>query len=197
MSENSEVTIGVPFDAPALSVTQASGRLTKALKEWLLPWVVTTVSLVFFLLATTLVHTVLTKALPFVDPERLVAVGHLHAERGEMFGAFSPDDVSDLRTRVSTFSSLSAYYYWSGHTVGALRSDDGAKQVSLTYVDPQFFPTLGVDPQAGTTLLEGDPTQIVLSHEAWQRHFGGAASIVGKTIVIDDQSLIARGVMPR
>jgi hypothetical protein len=61
---------------------------------------------------------------------------------------------------------------------------------------------VGVAPELGTTFqpLSADtgPQQVVvISHELWQRHFGGAARIIGRSVRLSDRSYEVIGVMPR
>ena len=64
---------------------------------------------------------------------------------------------------------------------------------------PDFFAVLGVPARLGRTLLRTDtsgPKPVVMSHELWQSHFGGDASILGRTILLDETAHTVVGVMP-
>ena len=74
--------------------------------------------------------------------------------------------------------------------------------VSLELVSENYFRVLGLRAAVGRTLVEsdacfeGDPP-VVLSHSLWQRKFGGAADIVGKTVVLRFRPFQVIGVAPR
>lgn len=64
-----------------------------------------------------------------------------------------------------------------------------------------FFAVLRVPALHGRTLSPDDdamgmPDVVVLSHRLWRRRFGGDASIVGRTIAIEEQPFQVAGVMP-
>jgi predicted permease len=72
----------------------------------------------------------------------------------------------------------------------------------VTSAQANFFDVLGVSPLRGRTFARGEDTAgknriAVLSYGFWQRHFGAAANIVGKTMVLNEQTYTVIGVMPR
>ena len=69
------------------------------------------------------VRAVLIRDLPYQDPGRRVMVGHQHAERGSVFGAFSPQDFEDLRAGTTAHSSLAAYWFQSRVTQAGTSRD--------------------------------------------------------------------------
>jgi predicted permease len=88
-----------------------------------------------------------------------------------------------------------------GH--GVLLNVNGASElVSMELVSENYFPVLGVRAVAGRTLVEGDARfegapPVMLSYSLWQRKFGGAADIAGKTIMLQFQPFYVVGVAPR
>jgi len=73
--------------------------------------------------------------------------------------------------------------------------------LGVTRVSGDFFDVLGVAPLAGRTITRADDVPgaaavIVLTYGAWQRLFGGARDIVGRTIIADGQPRAIIGVMP-
>ncbi len=69
-------------------------------------------------------------------------------------------------------------------------------------VSGNYFDTLGLSPAAGRLLTESDDRPgaepvAVLSHAFWQQRFGGAPSVVGRTIALNAIMATIVGVMPR
>lgn len=69
-------------------------------------------------------------------------------------------------------------------------------------VTPELLETLGVRPMLGRGLSADRPDEVLLSHAAWLRRFGGDPAIVGRLIQLDwsrtreRESLRVAGVMP-
>ena len=74
---------------------------------------------------------------------------------------------------------------------------------SLQLVSADFFPVLGVTPVLGRTFPDdGDAVAAqdavaIVSGAYWQRRFGGAADVVGRTLVINGAAVTVIGVGPR
>jgi predicted permease len=88
-----------------------------------------------------------------------------------------------------------------GH--GVLLNVNGVNEpVSMEMVSENCFPVLGVRAAVGRTLVEGDAhfegaPPVMLSYSLWQRKFGGAADLIGKTIMLDFHPFFVAGVAPR
>jgi predicted permease len=80
---------------------------------------------------------------------------------------------------------------------------NGANQlVFVDLVSDNYFQVLGVRAAVGRMLVESDARfegvpPLALSYSLWQRKFGGAADIVGKTIMLQFQPCYVVGVAPR
>ena len=70
-------------------------------------------------------------------------------------------------------------------------------------VSAGWHETLGVRPVLGRgftedELREGErSTAVLIGHDVWLRHFGGAATVLGRSIVLDGVGRTVAGVMPR
>jgi predicted permease len=147
------------------------------------------------------VHAVLVRDLPFTDPDRLVAVGHQHAERGTIFGAYSPQDLDDLRAGSPGFSSLASYWYASGNAGRNMTGVGEPVQVQATMASGDLFPTLGVQALRGRTFGPDDDAPgrnqvMVASDRFWRTRLGGDPGAVGRTIRLDGAPYVLIGVMP-
>lgn len=76
-------------------------------------------------------------------------------------------------------------------------------RVFSEFVCENFFPVLGVRPQLGRFFRPDEVAQpgaapvVVLSHDFWQRHFGGAADVLGRTLTLNHRTVTVIGVAPR
>ncbi len=147
-----------------------------------------------------LVNAVLLQPLPYGDAQRLVLVGHRHAERGEVFGAFSPPDYDDLVARSRSIESAAAFFYWPGQSSLNAMVGERPEQLEAASVTGGFFTTLGAQARLGRALLPADDVPgndvAVLSDRAWRTLFGGDAGIVGRDVTIQERPFRIVGVMP-
>jgi putative ABC transport system permease protein len=147
------------------------------------------------------VDAVLLRPLPFAEPERLVMVGATSpmtrggssTRRG---GDLSPADYLDYRSSAS-FEALAAV---SMNPV-RLTGDGAPEQALAAQVSGNFFSVLGVNPIAGRTFLPADdapgqPAQAVISEALWERRYGRAAGLIGRTITVSDQPAEVVGIAP-
>ncbi|HEV2833724.1 MAG TPA: ABC transporter permease, partial [Pyrinomonadaceae bacterium] len=141
------------------------------------------------------VNSVLLRALPFRDPEKLVAV---HKPVGG-----------------SGLPGTAAYEYLAWHEKQTTLEDLGAftdnnfnlsgqgepERISCAQVTASLFNTLGVQPIRGRTFVEdedkpGANKVAVVSEGFWQRRYGRNESIVGSTLTLDEKPYTIIGVMP-
>lgn len=147
------------------------------------------------------VDAVLLRPLPFAEPERLVMVSATSSmmrmgsptRRG---GDLSPGDYIDYRNSTS-FDGLASISLNPVRLTG-----DGAPEQALAgQVSGNFFSVLGVGAIAGRTFLPvddapGQPAQAVVSEPLWERRYGRAAGLIGRTITVSDQPVEVVGVVP-
>ena len=135
------------------------------------------------------------RPLPFPEPERLVRVWEL-TPQGDRFSVSLPN-LLDWRRESRAFSGMAAYELRNA----SLEIGDEPHRVLATPVTEDFFELLGLRPAAGGLLPEeaytpgGDSGWIVLSHELWQRAFGGDPAVVGSTVRIDRRPAVIAGVL--
>src|SRR5262249_40169764 len=68
-------------------------------------------------------------------------------------------------------------------------------------VSPNYFDLMGARPLLGRTFTAdegsaGAPGVVLLSHDVWQRRWGGDRAILGRTIALNQDSYTVIGVMP-
>jgi len=149
-----------------------------------------------------IVRAVVLQPLPYAQPDRLVNIGHLHAERGPVFGAFSPQDFDDLVTGGSTsLSSVGAYMFWPDQSTTNATFPAGPEQLESAFVSKEFFTTFGVQPLLGRSFAAdesagGGGHVVVLSQDAWERYFAADPAALGQTLTINGEPCNVIGVMP-
>src|ERR1017187_1021569 len=156
----------------------------------------------------TLVHAVLMKSLPVVDPKTLYRVGDKDDccvnggfidEDGD-FDLFSYELYRHLRDSTTEFEQLAAMQ--SGqNTMTVRRGSEPAKALRSEYVSGNYFSTFGIGPFAGRVLTPADDTTgaapaVVMSYQAWRTDYGSDPSIVGSTLYIQGQPMTVVGVAP-
>lgn len=75
---------------------------------------------------------------------------------------------------------------------------DQPMRVNGTTVSTEFFRTLGAGPLQGRTFVPEDEARqvAVISHRFWETQFGKSQGVLGRTVVLDDNSYTVVGVMP-
>src|SRR5689334_5216056 len=121
------------------------------------------------------VHALLMKPLPYKNADALVVVWEHNLPRNRPRNVISPANFLQWRERSTSFESLAAL---SQNRVTLTGSGEPQELATLT-VTANMFDVLGVSPLIGRGFVTGEDTAaaaraVVLSHEAWQRQFGGS-----------------------
>lgn len=124
------------------------------------------------------------------DPDRLVMVWEVSHQEPDERKLVAPADFHDLRAS-GAFSSAAAWMSWNFNLTG----QGTPERLRGALVSEEFFSTLGREAIAGRAMPGQD--SVVISHAAWQRIFGGAAGIAGRTITLDGEPVTVAGVMPK
>src|SRR5262245_46383835 len=130
------------------------------------------------------------------EPGRLVDVGRTQDGRG--FDNSSYPNFRDVRARVTTLSDVYAVRL-EAQPMG-LGGTDGAERIYGTLVSGNYFSVLGTTPAAGRLLTDDDDrgaaggnAVIVISHDLWQRRFGGNPAAVGSTVLLNGHPFAIAG----
>jgi predicted permease len=135
----------------------------------------------------------------FTDPSAQgVAAGSQSGERS----LATYDEFLDLqaarRTLAATFASSSSLQRARARVAGG-----EAEELSLRLVSASYFDVLGVPAAVGRVFAgrqepaPGAAPHAVLSHDFWQRRFGGRSDAVGATLTFRDGVVQVIGVAPR
>ncbi len=138
-----------------------------------------------------LVDAILFRPLNVTNPERLVSL-YTSDYSGPQYGGSSYADFVDFRAKSNVFESLTAFTDIST----TLRSEQHSDRASGVMVNENYFDLLGVKAAYGRTFrIEAAPV-VVVSHDFWQRRFGGDPSLVGKTVFLNGNSFTVIGITP-
>ncbi|MBA3639581.1 MAG: ABC transporter permease [Acidobacteriota bacterium] len=147
------------------------------------------------------VDAVVLRALSFDEHDRLAVVLEHDPTGKSVFGSghTTPQTYQDWRRMQESFDGLAAV----SNSSFQLKNENGepaaVRGISVTW---EFLPMLRVAPILGRNLapedeIDGRHRVVLLSYGFWQRRFGGAPDVVGKTIDLSEASYEIIGVMPR
>jgi predicted permease len=145
------------------------------------------------------VDAVLLRSLPFHDASRLVAISETHASLPEL-GA-STADFADWRAQSHSLQELAAYN-WTSIGNSTLVVNGGAQEVHAPIISHNLFPMLGIVPAIGRNFLSeedklGNGPVAILSGELWKISFGSDPNILGRSVILNQQTYTVVGVLPR
>lgn len=139
------------------------------------------------------VRGVLLAPLPYPEPHRLVNIWE--TQPGNPTRGVAPANFLDWRSAAS-FEGLAAYNR-KRRSIGG----DHPERILIATVSANFFAVLGIRPVAGRTFTgpapAGGQREVILRDDFWQRRFAADRSLVGKTIRLDDETLVVAGVVSR
>lgn len=142
---------------------------------------------------------VVLRPLPYEDADRLVRVFETYRSGGEQrLGSVSVPNFEDWRQEASAFEALAIAGYPESAT---LQGHGDPERLSVVPVGPELFSLLGARPLVGRSFAEADcdpgaARVAVLSEQAWRTRFGGDASAIGGTLMLNGEGHTVVGVMP-
>jgi putative ABC transport system permease protein len=149
------------------------------------------------------VNSLLLRALPVVEPQRLVTVSSARMSGRGYTAGWGFVIWEQIRQRAQAFDGAFA---WSGGGPPIqfnLAAGGETQPVEGIYVSGDFFKILGVPPLLGRMLTSADDVRdapngpvAVISYGLWQRRFGGAADIVGRPLIVERVPFTIVGVTP-
>lgn len=154
--------------------------------------------------ASTAFFSVIQKAVldepPFPDPDRIVVVDMLIAgpDTEPQPSEWSYPRFDALRGEVRSIERLAGYQL----RTMTLSEHDDPEVVPVEVVSPSIFPLLGVSPARGRVFGPEEEDRgaaemvALVSHSLWQRRFGGADDLVGRTLTLEGLSVRVVGILP-
>ncbi|MGA8224475.1 MAG: ABC transporter permease [Candidatus Acidiferrales bacterium] len=142
-----------------------------------------------------LVSAVLLHPLPFRDPGKLMWVWCTRVDREKAFASIP--NFYDYRDQNRVLDGLAAFGFWNPNLTGV----GSPERLQGIRISAGAFELLGASALKGRTLLpqDDDPAAakvVVLSYGLWQK-LGGDATLIGKSLNLNDESYLVVGVLPR
>ena len=154
-----------------------------------------------------LIHTVMLKSLPVVDPASLYRVGEgddccVEGSPQDNWGMFSYPFYLRMKSAAPEFAELAAFQA-GGTQLSARRgeSDRIAKPIRGEFITGNYFSTFGINAFSGRTILPSDDQPAaapvaMLSYRAWQQQYGSDPRIVGSAMILDGHAVTIVGITP-
>ncbi len=144
------------------------------------------------------VEGVLLKPLPYTHPEQLIGVWHTAPGINIKELNMSPSIYFIDREQNTTLQDIGVYDGDSLNVTGAGEPE----HVRGLDVTDGTLPILGAAPALGRLFTRKDdspdaPQTVLLSYGYWQQKFGGASSVIGRSITVDGKPREIIGVLPK
>jgi predicted permease len=141
------------------------------------------------------VNGVLLNPLPYPQPEQLVALNQRTTNVAA--GSISYLNFLDWQKENQSFSAMAVSRGSSFALVGAGEAERAAGRRCTA----NLFAVLGVKPALGRDFAPGEDERgaapvVMISAELWQRWFGGAPDVAGKSLTVDGRNYTIVGVLP-
>jgi len=155
----------------------------------------------------TLIHAIMLRSLPVSDPGQLYRIGDgtdccVEGGPQDRWGMYSYPLYERLKKETPEFEEVAAFQA-AGIRMSVRRegAESAARPLRSEFVTGNYFSTLGVGPYGGRVFTPQDdqpsaPPVAVLSHHAWQTLYGGDASVVGGTFIVEGHPFTVIGVAP-
>jgi putative ABC transport system permease protein len=142
----------------------------------------------------TVASALLLRPFPYHDPQQLVSLD-TKTKTTDFGGTLLRYEL--LRDHGQSFQSVAA---WADDNLN-LTGLGEPLQVPVARVTPNFFATLGVQPQMGRTFTEAEgrtegPPVVIISDSMWRSRFGADPHILGQTVTLDTTPHTIVGVLP-
>lgn len=155
----------------------------------------------------TLVHAVLLKSLPVVNPDELWRVGDsenccINGGMQNDWSLFSYDQYKIFRDNNPEFEQMAGFQAGADQiSVRRQGSDHPAESFISQFVSGNAFDTFGINALAGRLLQPADDQTgaapvVVMSYRTWQQKFGQDPSVIGASFIINGRPYTVIGVTP-
>ncbi len=142
-----------------------------------------------------LVDGVLFRPLPFPEPDRIVRVWE--APSATSTNSTTTSTFLEVKRQSRAFDALSA----ESLSTATVPINGEPTRLNGRYVSWDHFAVFGLQPILGRTFrpeedAPGAPRVVIVSHAAWQQHFGGDPGVIGRDLLLDNEAHRVIGVLP-
>ena len=135
------------------------------------------------------VNTILLRPLPFHEPQQLVWLATNGGKGGLSDQTYTVSAFEEFQRHNRSFQEVTSFQTFFNSIQYKLTGRGEPLPIVGVQVAENFFPMLGVEPLLGRLFVpeecrKGGRAAALLSHQFWQRQFGGDPSIIGRTISI-------------
>jgi predicted permease len=152
-------------------------------------------------------HALMLKSLPVTDPSRLYRIGDgdgccVQGSPQGRWGFYSFPLFEHLKAQTPQFEDLTAFQTFVGRmSVRRQGVAEAPRPLRTMYATGSYFKTLGVGAFTGRVFTADDDRAAatpvaVMAYHAWQGLYGGDASMVGSTLVIEGHAFTVAGIAP-
>ena len=143
------------------------------------------------------VYSVLLRPLAYSKPEQLLSIRAAYSGTGAQDITVSQPEYNDILKGVSALQDLAAVYPININLTGL----GEPQRIQASVVSDNYFRVLGVAPAMGRDFAPDDDRGqigyvVIISHDLWQKRFGGDPGVIGKTVRLDDDPMTIIGIMP-
>jgi len=144
------------------------------------------------------VKRVLITPLPYREPEHLYRLYTAPSSVDGDNDKLSALEIAALTADARSLAGVTVFGNYGGMTFTDSRAAEPWGTVQVAF---NFFDVLGVRPALGRQLLPEDFTPtgaraIVITHQLWQRAFGGDSAIIGRRVQLNNKDITIVGVLP-
>jgi putative ABC transport system permease protein len=143
------------------------------------------------------VNGVLLRPLPYPDADRITMLWMDNRRQNIREDITSYPGYIDWKTQSTSYEHVAAFT----PSAFSLTGSGEPERLQGAAVTANFFDVMGITPAIGRVFTldhetPGKDSVVVLSHGLWQRRFGGAADVIGRTITLNGRPREIIGVMP-
>ena len=143
-----------------------------------------------------LVDGVILRPLPYPHSDQIVYFGWL--DKAELIPDLSVPEFEFFRDHAASFSAVAGF---QGYEDLELTQNTARRWVTAAFATDGFFETLGLNPQLGRPFgreftRESGASAVVLTDSLWRDAFAADPNIIGRQIVLNNQSYTITAVLP-
>jgi putative ABC transport system permease protein len=143
------------------------------------------------------VNSLLLNPLPFPEADRLTIAWTRSAKTDSNQLGVTPDEYAEWRKQTQSFAGITA----GAGMLFNLTGTDEPERIQAACVSTNFFSVLGIKPALGRDFLPEEEDLkggrvVILSQSVWRRRFNADASLLGRTITLNDLPYTVVGILP-